>query len=226
MCGRYNIIDDPSVHQLLKHLNVDLGPLPTRWNLAPTDQVPVVHLWEQQRVISDMRWWLTPHWSNGPSQQYAMFNARRESLMKSRAFHGCFRHKRCIIPAHSFVEWQRLPAGKTPYVFAADEQSLAFAGLWDYWTDGTQHVFSCAIITTEAAPEFESYHKRMPVMLSNDDADTWLNEHHDVRELQPLLEPKLPYDLTAAAIDERYNNARNKTAPVLLEAPSFITPEL
>ena len=107
MCGRFNITDNPSTHALLKSLHIDLGPLPVRYNLAPTDQIPVIHHWEGQRLISDMRWWLVPHWTKSPSTKYAMFNARCESLETSRAYQGSFRHKRCIIPAHSFVEWQR-----------------------------------------------------------------------------------------------------------------------
>lgn len=114
MSSRYNIKDDTSIHLLLSKLKVDLGPVPTRYNLAPTDQVPVIHQWEGQRCISDMRWWLVPHWSDGPSTEYPMFNARSEALEDSRAYHGCFRHKRCIIPAHSFVEWQHNSQQKTP----------------------------------------------------------------------------------------------------------------
>lgn len=219
MCGRYNITDSPEVHELLKYLDVDLGPLPTRYNLAPTDQVPVIHHWENQRLISDMRWWLVPHWTNKPSTQYAMFNARSEKLDSSRAYKGCFHHKRCIIPADSFVEWQRVNGGKIPFLFSAEDQAFAFAGIWDYWSDGTEHILSCAIVTTESAQAFSPYHNRMPVMLTPEDANLWLDERKPAKELYPLFEPKLPYPLEAAPIDSAFNNSRNKSEPVLLEAP-------
>jgi putative SOS response-associated peptidase YedK len=216
MPSRYNICDDPNMHLLLSQLNIDLGPLPNRYNLAPTDQVPVIHQWEGQRLISDMRWWLVPHWSNGPSTHYPMFNARCEQLDDSRAYQGCFRHKRCIIPAHSFVEWQQSGKQKTPYLFSAIKQAIAFAGLWDYWTNGIEHVLSCAIVTTLATPELEPFHQRMPVMLNPTNAELWLDEELDTGILYPLFESTLPYQLQAVAIDSQYSNVRNKAEPILI----------
>jgi putative SOS response-associated peptidase YedK len=225
MCGRFNITDDPSVHSLLKSLNIDLGPLPVRYNLAPTDQVPVIHHWEGERLISDMRWWLVPHWTKSPSTKYAMFNARYESLETSRAYQGCFRHKRCIIPAHSFVEWHHYDGHKTPYLFSAVDSALAFAGIWDYWSDGIEHILSCAIITTDAAPEFKQFHTRMPVMLDNNDAELWLDETQQTESFYPLFEAKLSYPLHASSIDTHFKNSHNKEAPILLEDPKGLALE-
>ncbi len=222
MCGRFNITDDPTVHALLQQLGVDLGPLPVRYNLAPTDQVPVIHYWEGQRLISDMRWWLVPHWSGGPTTKYAMFNARVESLESSRAYQGSFRHKRCIIPAESFIEWRLQDGEKIPYLFSIVDQAIAFAGIWDYWTDGVEHILSCAIVTTEASPEYQQYHSRMPVMLNDEGAELWLEEKQQPNNLYTLFDPELSFPLQAAAIDTQCNNARNKTVPILLERPRII----
>ena len=216
MPSRYNISDDPDMHHLLSQLNCDLGSLPSRYNLAPTDQIPVIHQWEGQRLISDMRWWLVPHWSNGPSTRYSMFNARCEQLDSSRAYQGCFRHKRCIVPAHSFVEWQHRETQKTPYLFSAIKQAIAFAGIWDYWTDGIEHVLSCAIITTVAAPELTPFHQHMPVMLNSTNSELWLDEKQDTKNLYPLFASTLPYQLQAVAIDSQYSNVRNKAEPILV----------
>lgn len=217
MCGRYNVTDDPAVHALLDLLNVDLGPLPVRYNIAPTDSVPVIHYWEGDRIISDMRWWLVPGWSSGPSNKYSMFNARSEKLSSSRAYQGPFRHKRAVLPAHSFVEWHRHQGEKTPYLFESSDQALAFAGLWDYWTDGTEHVLSCSIVTTEASPEFAPFHHRMPVLLDAERAETWLDQRATEQMLTPLFKPELPCALEATPIDRRYNNSRDKSEPVRLE---------
>lgn len=227
MCGRYNVTDDPAVHALLAELNIDLGPLPVRYNIAPTDNVPVIHYWEGERVISDMRWWLVPSWSPGPSTKYSMFNARVESLEKSRAYQGCFRYKRAVLPAASFVEWQRRDGVKRPYLFQRsvpdsnlDEPqhdgqapALAMAGLWDYWSDGTEHILSCSIVTTEAAPEFKAFHRRMPVLLDAVRAEQWLDASASTDQLYDLCQPVLPYSLDAMEIDVSYNNSRNKDEP-------------
>ena len=216
MPSRYNITDDANMHRLLSKLHVDLGPLPARYNLAPTDQVPVIHQWEGQRLINDMRWWLVPHWCKEPSTDYPMFNVRWENMEKSRAYHGCFRHKRCLIPAHSFVEWQHNRQRKKPYLFSAIEQSLVFAGLWDYWTNGVEHILSCAIITTPSAPEFESYHSRMPVMLTTEHAELWLDEKQETAEFYPLFESVLPHRIQAVVIDPQIGHSDDKSEPILV----------
>lgn len=223
MASRYNIVDDAALHLLLADLNVDLGPMPTRYNLAPTDQVPVIHHWEGNRIISDMRWWLVPNWSDGPSTKYPMFNARSETLDDSRAYKGCFRHKRCIIPAHSFVGWQENEQQKTPILFSAVDRAMAFAGIWDYWSDGIQHVLSCAIVTTLAAPELAQFQQRMPLMLTIEQANQWLDTKQDTRGLQSLFKPSLAYPLQIAAIDPGFGSPQNKEAPILIGGPIILS---
>lgn len=108
---------------------------------------------------------------------------------------------------------------KTPYLFESPGLGLAFAGLWDYWTDGTEHILSCSIVTTEAAPEFAPYHHRMPVLLDAERAEYWLDHKATERMLSNLFVPKIPYSLQATPIDRRYNNSRDKGEPVPLEPP-------
>ncbi|MBT5330879.1 MAG: SOS response-associated peptidase [Proteobacteria bacterium] len=212
MCGRYNIIDDPVVHVLLDILGIDIGPLPTRLNIAPTESVPVVHLHEGKRQLSEMRWWLVPHWSNGPSQQYAMFNARSEGIEKSRAYQGPFKYRRAIIPASSFVEWKKQDGEKQPVMVQAEERALAFAGVWDYWSDGIQNILSCSIITTEATKSFGSIHSRMPVILEEENFDSWLAEETPLPKIREML---IPYGKTliATPVSRRINNSRSKELP-------------
>ena len=59
----------------------------TEYNIAPTQQVGVLRQqadgdWD----LTPMRWWLVPYWSPEPSTKYSMFNAKSETLQKSRAF--------------------------------------------------------------------------------------------------------------------------------------------
>jgi putative SOS response-associated peptidase YedK len=137
-------------------------------------------------------------------------------MEKSRAYHGCFRHRRCLIPAHSFVEWQHNRQKKIPYLFSAIDHSLIFAGLWDYWTNGVEHILSCAIITTPSSLEFEPYHSRMPVMLTTKNAELWLDEKQGTAKLYPLFESVLPYHIQAVVIDPQIGHSDDKSEPILV----------
>jgi putative SOS response-associated peptidase YedK len=62
----------------------------------------------------------------------------------------------------------------------------------------------------------------MPVMLTTETAEQWLDEKNQTDIYQPLFEAKLPYPLQAAKIDSAYNQSSNKSAPELLETPTLI----
>jgi len=214
MCGRFNVIDNPDVHDLLEVLGIDLGPLPTRYNIAPTEEALVVHNFEGKRTLSSMRWWLTPHWSDGPSTKFSMFNARSENIENSKAYRGPFKYRRCIMPASSFIEWQRSGNKKMPYLVAPKAGALALAAVWDSWTDGESELYSCSMLTTESTPEFSHIHHRMPVMLSLDHAEDWLNDDLPLEEAKGLTQ-QIPMELVTTPISTSVNNARNKDAPIV-----------
>ncbi len=209
MCGRLNVTDDPRVQELLKYLDINAGPLPTHYNVAPTEAVPVIFEYEGKRELGPMRWWLTPHWSDGPSEKYAMFNARIESVTKSRAFQGPVRYHRAIVPAASFVEWQRLGGVKQPWLLEPVDAPMALAAIWDCWRE---ELFSCAIITQPASPQFKTLHSRMPLILQGDQIEQWLDQKAKAEDVINALKGAC-IPLRATAIDTAFNNARNKSAP-------------
>jgi len=218
MCGRYNIIDDPLTQGLLQMLDIDIH-LPIRYNIAPTEQVPVIYRSDDTFRMKEMRWWLVPSWSDGPSTKYAMFNARAESVTKSKAFRGPFKHHRAIIPASSFIEWQKQDGQKIPYDIRPADCAIAFAGLWDFWSEGDNEVYSCTVITTDAVPQFKHVHSRMPVMLDHSSINLWLDPDQNSSDLMRLLAPSLPGDILVTLINKGVNNSRNKE-PISQEGES------
>ncbi len=222
MCGRFNVIESSGLQQLLRGLGVDQR-LSTRSNIAPTDSVSLV----RRGVVSDglanemtlARWWLTPSWSKGPDQKYAMFNARSETLSESRAWRTPFLRQRGILPMSSFIEWRSEAGVRQPYRVSNPEAAIAVGALWDQWREpgAVEVLMSCAIVTTAAATEFSHWHTRMPVMLQPQDVDRWLDNKEPIAADDPLFEPRLHVPLEIAMLDSAINNARNKS-PDLLKA--------
>jgi putative SOS response-associated peptidase YedK len=223
MCGRFNLTDSPAIHALLDDLGIDIGPLPTRYNIAPTDPIATIfHDEEAGYTIGDMRWWLTPNWSDGPSQKYAMFNARAENIESSRAYKGPFRHHRAIIPASSFIEWKKTDTGKQPYEINPTEGCFLFAAVWDFWTNGDAQLYSCSILTTAATASFEYVHHRQPVMLNPQQARDWIQPNQDKTLLKELLQPQIPNELQATPVETSINNAKNKSKSVPAGKPKIL----
>lgn len=210
MCGRFNFIFNTTMQAFLTEYGITVN-LANRLNITPTESVAIIIAKNKQYECHLARWWLTPCWSNGPDQHYSMYNARAENLEHSRAFKGPFHHKRCIIPATSFIEWQETDNGKQPYeVFRPAQQPIAFAGLWDCWND---EIISCAIVTTQASTSMQIIHPRMPVMLNKKGINEWLNTDTEIASLFIFMASQQPYSLQAQAVDMAINNPDVKVLP-------------
>ena len=138
-----------------------------------------------------------------------MFNARAESLAEKASFKGPFRAKRAIVPALGFYEWQREDNGKTPhYIQLEGEQPMGFAGLYDLWND---EVLSFTIITTTPNELMKHIHDRMPVILSPEDYDRWLDPSlTHAKEVEDLLKPyhgKMNATVVISAVNSPKNNS-------------------
>lgn len=216
MCGRFNVIDSPGLQALLRDLGIDLS-LPSRANVAPTEQVSLVVHSEHGPLLRQARWWLTPAWAPQVDQKYAMFNARSETLGRSRAFRAPFRHQRGVVPMSSFIEWRGAGGAKQPWLVTNQQAALAVAALWDVWDRGEQPLLSCTLVTTAAAPEFEPWHRRMPVLLTPDESARWLDNSREIAAADELFRPRLKFPLHLAPLARSIGNARNKD-------PSGLTP--
>jgi len=213
MCGRFNLEYTAQVDKTLQRFGFG-GEFKPAYNIAPTEFAPIItHDRDGPIELLPARWWLTPSWSDGPNSQFAMFNARCENLHKSRAFKGPFDHKRCIVPASSFIEWQTLGKTKQPYDVSLGDSVMAFAGIWDCWMHDGSPLYSFSIITKPASAFFKPYHSRLPVMLREDDFDDWINPHHLGKEVYPIIERSISDGFTMQAVDPSIGNARIKQKP-------------
>jgi len=214
MCGRFNVIDSPGLQQLLQDLGIDIA-LPQAVNTAPTERIQLVREMGGGRASGPARWWLTPSWATAVDQKYAMFNARSETLASSRALRQPFKSQRGIVPMSSFIEWRQDGNVKQPWNISNEQEALAVAALWDVWQGGAEPLLSCTLVTTAAAPAFEPWHRRMPVMLSADECDRWLDGSQIIAPDDPLFRSELKYPLRLQALSRAVGNARNKDVALL-----------
>jgi putative SOS response-associated peptidase YedK len=209
MCGRFNVIDNPGLRQLLQDLGVDIG-LPTRVNVAPTEAVGLVRTGDSGVRLDQARWWLTPSWAPAVDQKYSMFNARSETLATSRAFRTPFKRQRGVVPISSFIEWRTEDGVKQPWLITTESGALAVAALWDVWDRDGSELLSCTLVTTAAAPAFSPWHARMPVVLSESEWSAWLDNDRLIDADDPIFRNELKISWLLQALPRTISNARNK----------------
>jgi putative SOS response-associated peptidase YedK len=220
MCGRYTLTTDAQalvdIFQI-ERLLFDPAELRPRFNIAPSQAVPIVRITETGRELLLARWGLVPHWSREATTKYSTINARAESVAEKPTYRDAFRRKRCLIPATGFYEWKREGETKVPYyIHPQDAGAFALAGLWDRWERDGEGFDSCSIIVTQANPAMQQIHERMPVILNPVQYNTWLNTGHFNRaQLQSLL---LPFsgELDIYPVSRKVNSPGND-APALIE---------
>lgn len=195
MCGRYSITS--SAEKLSERFQVDLPEelVQTNTNAAPTQDLPVL-LDDGSLHVELLRWGLVPRWAKELKIGNKLFNARGETVEEKPSFRDAFLRRRCLVLADAFYEWQKTASGKQPIRFSLQSQEpFAFAGLWERWKqpDGKE-VRSFTIITTSANDLVKPIHDRMPVILTPESEQLWLDQAagpHIWRDLLQAYPPEL-----------------------------------
>lgn len=234
MCGRFTIVLNGD--ELVTNLKgaywydvVDDGwDLVPNYNVAPTQQIPVIANHDGKRVLETMRWGLIPSWAKDIKIGNKMINARSETITEKPSFRAAYKKRRCVILADGFYEWKREGKSKTPMrITMHDEGIFAMAGLWDSWKDkqdpDADWLTSCTIITAGPNELMEPIHNRMPVILSDEARAMWLDHtSEEVSHLTELLKPFPAASMKAYQVSDRVNNVRNQGEELIAPAATLL----
>jgi putative SOS response-associated peptidase YedK len=211
MCGRYAITLPPDAYRALFRYS-EQPNFPARYNVAPTQPVPIVHEDRGERHFRLVRWGFLPGWVKDLKAFPLVINARGETLLAKPTFKAALKRRRCVFLADGFYEWRRHGRDKTPFLIReADGGPMPLAGLWETYTDATGgEIDTAAIITTDANGTLSAVHDRMPVVLAREAIDTWL----DVRavgdkEAMTLVRPCPDEWLAMVPVSTRVNKVEN-----------------
>jgi len=185
---------------------------PPRFNIAPSQDAPVIAQDQGGRRMGLLRWGLVPFWAKDPAIGHKMINARSETVDTKPAFRSAFERRRCLVPADGFFEWKKGEGGKTKvphWIHRVDKGPFAMAGLWDRWEpEEGEPLFSFTILTKQATPDLANIHPRMPVILSRDALDGWLDPDASGEDVLALLRQANP-EMKARPVSTLVNSPRN-----------------
>jgi putative SOS response-associated peptidase YedK len=217
MCGRFTLRSSANV--IAEQFSVfEIPELHARFNIAPSQPVPVIRQQPDFRTLSMLRWGLVPSWAKDPKIGNSLTNARSETVASKPAFRSAFRKRHCLIVADGFYEWQRSKSQTQPfYIHRCDDLPFAMAGLWESWEGVGELLETCSIVTTEANELMRPIHDRMPVIVGPNDYAAWLDPAQDGGDsVLGLLKPYAGDDFEAYTISTRVNSTRNN-GPELIE---------
>lgn len=211
MCGRYTLTEDAEAIAGFFEADVDgiRSSHEPRYNIAPTQDAPVVVAGEGGRRAGYLRWGLVPHWADDLSVGGRMINARSETVHRLPAFKDSFLSRRCLVPADGFYEWQDLGGRKQPHwIHRPGSPLFGFAGIWARWKDPEDRdVHTFAILTRPAPPSLVWLHDRVPVILGPANWTDWLARGTTEEALAQILSDATPPQLDSHPVTPRVNRA-------------------
>lgn len=209
MCGRYTLGRSTKDILLRYAIQQSLFEFAPRYNIAPSQLVPIVLVSNGSRTLDSLKWGLIPFWVKDLSKAKPLINARAESLAEKPSFKQALARRRCIIPADGFYEWKGQSKTRLPmYIRPTGDELFSFAGLWEQWTSADGEVLrTCAIITVAPNQLMSEIHNRMPAILDKRGEELWLaEEQRDVAKLSSLLRPYPDSLMRAYEVSARVNS--------------------
>ncbi|MGE3269090.1 MAG: SOS response-associated peptidase [Chloroflexota bacterium] len=221
MCGRYTLTSPEDIAARFGLGALSETGLEPRFNVAPSQSVPVIVQRADGPTLTSMRWGFQPAWMRVEGQRPPPINARSESLLERPMFRGSVPRGRCLIPADGFYEWMTLPGRKTKqpvYIRLKDGGLFGFAGLY---VQGRPDVGdTCVIITTAANDVLRPIHDRMPVILDPSVEQAWLDRDlEDANAALSYLQPVPPEAFDVYPVASLVSSARNQGPELIKPLP-------
>lgn len=221
MCGRFSLHTPES--QIREAFNLEytepLGLKP-RYNISPSQDIPIIRDTESSREMVLARWGLIPAWSKESKTKYSTINARIESVAEKPTYRTPFKRQRCLIPADGFYEWKQVEGNKVPHhIRMKDSSVFAFAGLWDRWEGDSETLDNCTIIVMPANKVMKPIHERMPAIIAPAHYDFWLDSRiTEKQEIMQNLTSAPSSQLTAYPVSTWVNSPKHKDERCILPA--------
>lgn len=168
MCGRYYY--DETIAEEIGEIveEIDRRILRQRTgDIHPSELAPVLCQSGGQAGARRMRWGFPQRQKSG-----LLINARAETALQRPMFCESVLHRRCVIPARHFYEWD---AGKNKVTFSRENKKvLYFAGFYSCIQEEERFV----ILTTQANESVCAVHHRMPLILNENEWQEWIVDDH------------------------------------------------
>ncbi len=218
MCGRFVTTSPPeAMRQIFGYL--EQPNFPPRFNVAPTQPVPVVIIENGARHFRLMRWGLLPAWVKDPRKFTLLINARAETVHEKPAFRNAIKRRRCLIPADGYYEWHGSEQRKRPYfIHRRDGGPIGLAGLAETWIGPNgEELDTVAIVTAAASADLAALHHRVPVTIGARDFERWLDcAAYDAEEAAALMIGPDEGEFVWHEVSTRVNRVANDDAQLVL----------
>lgn len=155
MCGRF-YTDNEIAADILRRAGrtADNLELPNTGDIYPSQQALILSGRDTNFYAETMPWGFPRFDGKG-----LLINARAETAAEKKTFKDSVLHRRCLIPARHFYEWDQ-KKNKIAFRYA-DQHTIFMAGFYRQFAEEDRFI----IVTTSANDSMRPVHDRMPLIL-------------------------------------------------------------
>lgn len=168
MCGRYYVDNETAkeIDKLVRNTDLKLCSK-YKGDIFPSQHAVVLHSAGTDLTASEMKWGFARFKKSG-----LLINARAETLLERPTFKESALHRRCVIPARQYYEWNAQKEKVT--FFSESDTTLYMAGVYNIFQEQNHFV----IVTTDANSSVQDIHDRMPLLLTRSEIESWIFDDH------------------------------------------------
>ncbi len=179
MCGRFYVDEGTAreIERVIRGVDLRIQKIRTG-DIFPSQSAGILTCHSQQKnplsagpaaekspalELNEMHWGFPQYQKKG-----LLINAKAETVLERRTFRESVLHRRCVIPARQFYEWD-LDKNKVTF-FREDRAVLFMAGFYNRFQDEVRFI----ILTTQANASVSPVHNRMPLVLDEGELEDWV----------------------------------------------------
>ncbi|HQW13011.1 MAG TPA: SOS response-associated peptidase [Saprospiraceae bacterium] len=185
------------------------NPLPS-YNIAPTHVLPVISMDDKKHFLPAAWGW------NINSPVPFMINAQIEQINTKKMFAKYLDYHRCIIPMDGYYEWLKKDKQKIPYRIVCTDRSLfGVAGLVkEEKSKSGESELHFVVITRPAEPSIAWLHERMPLILTEEWEQKWLDGEFEEKWME-ILSEQMAYNLKVYPVSSLVNSVKNNSTDLI-----------
>ena len=175
MCGRF--INLTKANKLKKIFNIQGSSLKDliSYNISPSQNSLII--FKKNCIDMDEAKWGYSYFDKKDNQEKTIINSRIETIRDKFLFKESYLKRKCLIPINGYYEWSFINHKKIPFFIHIPPSELMYAaGIWKYinFKKNDKKVFT--VITKNSNKHLNKIHNRMPILLSIEEGDSYLDD--------------------------------------------------
>ncbi len=184
MCGRFglttNINEIINRYRILENSKGKTIDIYKRKEIFPSERLVTI----TKSGLIELSWGMKTSVNSN-----LIINSRIENVIGKKYFYNDFKHRRCIVPANYFFEWDKINVSSAKYkIYDKNNKIFSMAGIYRYIEDRDKIYGFVSLLTRASVDNMARIHNRSPIILEKNFEEMYLKGEDKELIIKKLLE--------------------------------------